>query len=192
MTVISLETSHAAHPAQRIAASVKAASAAIGAVIDSYVSYRMQTSASQTEHVSQLPAGLATATASPALSVHPGAPPSGEMDEETVRALQPLEPGTISDAIPAFYIGRNRDGLWVARHAKGEIGGIFLFKASATSFARRYSGSTGCATIYPAERFELDIPNSGNPLAGPIGSSIRFVRLLLRSIATASGATRRR
>jgi hypothetical protein len=191
MAVIALETSRA-HPAQCIAASLGAASAAIGAVIDSYVSYRMQTSASQTEQVCQLAAGLATATTSPALSAQPEAPPSGDMDEETERALQPLDPGTISDAIPAFYVGRNRDGLWVARHAKGESGGIFLFKASATSFARRYSGSTGCATIFPAERFELDIPNSGNPLAGPIGSSIRFVRLLLRLITAASSATRRR
>jgi hypothetical protein len=138
MAVIILETSRAANPAQRIAAKLKAATDAIGAVIDSYVSYRMQTSASHAEHGRQ-----------------PEPPAGGGIDEETERALQPLDPGTISDAIPAFYVGRNRDGLWVARHAKGAIGGIFLFKDSATSFARRHSGSTGCATIFPAERFEL-------------------------------------
>jgi hypothetical protein len=173
MAVIILETSRAASPAQRMAASLKAAAAAIGAVIDSYVSYRMQTSASHAGHVRQPAAAFAAD--SPALPGQPEAP-GGDIDEETKRELQPLDPGTISDAIPAFYVGRNRDGLWVARHAKGEIGGTFLFKESATSFARRHSGSTGCATIFPAERFELDIPNSGNPLATLFGRLIRFLR----------------
>jgi hypothetical protein len=89
-------------------------------------------------------------------------------------------------------VGRNRDGLWIARHAKGEVGGIFLFKDSATSFARRKSGSTGCATIFPAERFELDIANSGNPLAAIIGRLLRSGRRMWRSATSASGAAQRR
>lgn len=88
-------------------------------------------------------------------------------------AYRPLDAGIVSDAIPAFFIGRNKDGFWVARDVKGRIGGIFLLQASAVSFARTQSGPRGCATIFPTERFELDLENDGNPLIG-------FVRLLMR------------
>jgi hypothetical protein len=79
-----------------------------------------------------------------------------------------LDPGCVSDAIPAFFIGRNREGFWVARDAKGRIGGIFLFETGARSFARRNSTPTGCATIYPSTAFELDLQNMGNPLVAPL------------------------
>ena len=79
-----------------------------------------------------------------------------------------LDPGCVSDAIPAFFTGRNREGFWVARDAKGRIGGIFLFETGARSFARRNSAPTGCATIYPATAFELDLQNMGNPLVAPL------------------------
>ena len=80
--------------------------------------------------------------------------------------FQPLDPGIVSEAIPAFFIGRNKEGFWVARDAKGQIGGIFLLENSALSFARKNSQPTGCATIFPSERFELDLENNGNPLVG--------------------------
>jgi hypothetical protein len=54
------------------------------------------------------------------------------------------------------------DGLWVAREARGRIGGLFMLKSSAVSFAREKSGPSGCATILPTERFELDLKNDGN------------------------------
>ena len=60
---------------------------------------------------------------------------------------------------PAFFVGRNRDGFWLARDAKGESGGVFLFRSSALTFARRASGQAGCAMIFPSERFELDVEN---------------------------------
>jgi hypothetical protein len=78
--------------------------------------------------------------------------------------LQPLDPGILNAAIPAFYIGRDSDGFWLARDARGESGGIFLLKSSALAFARRASRPAGCATIFPSERFELDVENRGNPL----------------------------
>jgi hypothetical protein len=68
-----------------------------------------------------------------------------------------------------FFIGRNREGFWVARDVKGKIGGIFLFESSALSFARRKSRLTGCATIYQSETFELDLKNRGNPLIAHLG-----------------------
>ena len=67
--------------------------------------------------------------------------------------FQPLESDIVNAAIPAFFIGRNKEGFWLARDVKGQIGGIFLFESSALSFARRNSRPSGCATIFPAERF---------------------------------------
>ncbi len=81
----------------------------------------------------------------------------------------PLDPGIVNETIPAFFIGRNMDGFWVARDARGRIGGIFLLENSARSFARRNSRPAGCATIFPSERFELDLKNKGNPLAAQLG-----------------------
>jgi hypothetical protein len=45
----------------------------------------------------------------------------------------PLDPDIVNESIPAFFIGRNKAGFWVAREAKGDAGGIFLFKSSAVS-----------------------------------------------------------
>jgi hypothetical protein len=91
--------------------------------------------------------------------------------------FRPLDPGIVSDDIPAFFIGRNKEGFWVARDAKGQIGGIFLLENSAVSFAKRNSQPAGCATIFPAETIELDLENHGNPLAVPLGW---FRRLAIR------------
>jgi hypothetical protein len=88
--------------------------------------------------------------------------------------FQPLNSGIISEAIPQFFIGRNEDGFWVARDAKGKTGGLFLFENSALSFARRSSQPRGCATIYPSQRFELDLENRGNPLAAYLGPLMRL------------------
>lgn len=97
-------------------------------------------------------------------------PPAGERGVSHVR-LAPLDPEVLSEIIPAFFIGRNRAGLWVARDAKGRAGGLFLLKSSAVAFAR--GRSAGCALIFPTERFELDLPNEGNPLADHFGFTAR-------------------
>ncbi|MGC2780695.1 MAG: hypothetical protein WA418_34170 [Bradyrhizobium sp.] len=103
--------------------------------------------------------------------------PSGLSAEQVGAAgvrLAPPDPEVLSESIPAFFIGRNRAGLWVAREAKGRAGGLFLLKSSALAFARAPS-SGSCALIFPTERFELDLPNAGNPLATQLR---RLVRLL--------------
>jgi len=79
-------------------------------------------------------------------------------------ALRPLDPDVVSASIPAFFIGSNKAGLWVAREARGRVGGVFLFKSSAVDFANRQSAPARCALVFPAETFELDIENRGNPL----------------------------
>ena len=91
-----------------------------------------------------------------------------------IAQFQPLDPDIVNEAIPAFFVGRNKEGFWVARDAKGRIGGIFLLENSALSFARRNSRPAGCATIFPSERFELDLENKGNPLAAQLGSLIHL------------------
>lgn len=92
--------------------------------------------------------------------------------------FRPLDPGVVSEAIPAFFIGRNMDGFWIARDVNGQIGGIFLLENSAVSFARKHSLPAGCATIFPSERFELDLENQGNPFVTQLGW---FRRLAMRS-----------
>ena len=88
--------------------------------------------------------------------------------------FQPLDPCIVNETIPAFFIGRNNEGFWVARDVNGQIGGVFLFENSAVSFAKRNSQPAGCATIYPSDGFELDLENQGNPFVVQLGSCTRM------------------
>jgi hypothetical protein len=84
-------------------------------------------------------------------------------------------PEVVSEAIPVFFIGRNRDGLWVAREAEGRRGGLFWFRQSALRFAKTSARPAACATLFPQARFELDIENSGNPVVTHLGFAKRFL-----------------
>jgi len=110
--------------------------------------------------------------------------------------LEPLDPGIVNASIPAFFIGRNREGFWLARDVKGQIGGIFLLESSAVAFARRNSRPSGCATIFPAERFELDLENQGNPLIAQLRQLLRVAMRGRRRMAVLTskiaGAVERR
>jgi hypothetical protein len=101
-----------------------------------------------------------------------------------IRELEfaPLTPDIVNETIPAFFIGRNKAGLWIAREAMGRTGGVFLFRASALAFAQARSGSPGCATIFPSQRFELDLDNEGNRFAGPLAHLKRIATAGLRMI----------
>jgi hypothetical protein len=101
--------------------------------------------------------------------------------------FRPLDPGIVNETIPAFFIGRNKEGFWVARDVNGQIGGIFLLENSAVSFAKRNSEPAGCATIYPSERFELDLENRGNPFVVQLGSFTRGAMHLRRRMAALFG-----
>ena len=92
----------------------------------------------------------------------------------------PLESNVISGSIPAFFIGRNTSGLWVAREAKGKIGGLFVLRRSAIAFAHEHVRAASCATIFPAERFELDLENKGNPLASYLAPMLRLMEIFDR------------
>jgi hypothetical protein len=96
--------------------------------------------------------------------------------------FQPLDPDILSAAIPTFFIGRDRDGFWLIRDAKGENGGIFLLKSSALAFARKLAGPLGCATVLSPERFELDMENRGNPLIDYLKPLLHFAAAARRWI----------
>lgn len=87
-----------------------------------------------------------------------------QLDTKQATALRPLDPDIVSASIPAFFVGRNKAGLWVAREARGRVGGLFLLRSSAVDFAKRQSAPARCALVFPTETFELDIENRGNPL----------------------------
>ena len=78
------------------------------------------------------------------------------------------DPGAVNPSIPIFYIGKNRKGIWVVREADGRSGGLFFLKQTAVRFARRQSEPAGCAMMFVAEPFELDVnagPTAANELA---------------------------
>lgn len=85
----------------------------------------------------------------------------------------------LSETIPLFFIGRNKNGLWVVREAEGRTGGVFLLERSALRFARKSSVPVGCATMFLAERFELDVENQGNPVVTWLNAVQRAWRRLI-------------
>ncbi|HVX75377.1 MAG TPA: hypothetical protein VHB49_04570 [Bradyrhizobium sp.] len=88
---------------------------------------------------------------------------TAEVEHSAPAPFQRPGPDVLSEAIPAFFIGRNQNGFWVARDAGGKSGGLFWSREAALRFASNV-WPEGCATILPQERFELDIENTGNPL----------------------------
>ena len=88
-------------------------------------------------------------------------------------------PGVLNEAIPLFYIARNKIGLWVARASDGQAGGIFLLKRSALRFAKKHSTAGACATMLLSDRIDLDIQNRGNRLVAVIAVVIATARKLI-------------
>ena len=97
------------------------------------------------------------------------------------------DPSLISEAIPLFFIGQNKDGFWVSRDADGSAGGIFLLKRSALQFAITNTQPRGCATMFLSERFELDIENKGNPFVARLGAAKRIASRLAQRLAASTG-----
>jgi hypothetical protein len=112
---------------------------------------------------------------------------SGAAPATVTAQFRPLDPGIVNGTIPAFFIGRNMEGFWIARDARGRIGGIFLLKDSAVSFAKRNSQAAGCATIFSSETIELDLDNNGNPLVAQLGWIKRLVKRFRRRMVAFIG-----
>ena len=98
----------------------------------------------------------------------------------TVTPFQPLDADILNASIPAFFIGRDKDGFWLARDSKGRAGGLFLLQSSAMAFARRQAWPSGCATVLSSELLELDVENQGNPLIDHLRPLMRLANRGLR------------
>jgi len=183
-------TFNAARQKANVRAHLDAALAALRKMLDASVSKLMRRTAAQAGHGSPRQIMLSRATSRTMIAVRTGRQPAEEPAKATTKAtteFQPLDPGVVSKTIPAFFIGRNTEGFWVARDAGGRIGGIFLFENSALWFARRHSAPNGCATIFPSGRIELDLENSGNPLVKPLGRLMRLARRWQQRAAALAG-----
>jgi hypothetical protein len=81
----------------------------------------------------------------------------------------------LNGAIPLFFIGRNKHGFWLAREARGRIGGMFFLRRSAYRFAQEASVPYGSATMFLTKPFALDTRNAGNPLVGWLDAALGLV-----------------
>jgi hypothetical protein len=108
---------------------------------------------------------------------HGTTPPHRPFAVSTTATQLPRRPdaNALSEAIPLFYIGRNKCGVWVVREAAGGSGGLFLLKQSAARFARKQSEPAGCAMMFLAEPFELDVDNQGGRIAGLLAAASEVV-----------------
>lgn len=109
------------------------------------------------------------------LSSGPRASDLQPKSEHAVTSFTRPGPDVLSEAIPVVFIGRNRDGFWVARDAEATFGGLFWRKGSALRFAKANAGAAGCAMVFPQARFELDLENHGNPLIAWLGTARRLL-----------------
>lgn len=98
----------------------------------------------------------------------------------------PPRPDTtvISEAIALYYITQNENGFWLARAANCKDGGLFFLKRSAVRFAKKKSGSAGCATMFLAGALELDVPNEGGAFAALLDSAIDAIARRFPTIGT--------
>lgn len=92
-------------------------------------------------------------------------------------------PGLLSERIPLFYISRDTDGFWLARHADAAVGGLFLRRRSAMNFAKRFCAPIPCATMILAEPHALDTENRGNRLAPRLRPAMRLTRRLSATLS---------
>ena len=94
----------------------------------------------------------------------------------------------LSEAIPLFYIGQNRRGLWVVREAEGRSGGVFVCRDSAVRFAKEKSEPGGCATMFVTDPLELDIENGGSRLVTLFAAATDVVSRHVPALAAFAGA----
>src|ERR1700746_1158268 len=102
---------------------------------------------------------------------------SGKLRVQRQIALLSARPDStvLNDSIPLFFIGRNRNGFWVAREAAGRCGGLFVFRRSAARFARKNGLAGGGATMLVEHSIELDLPNQGSKLIELMASLTEIV-----------------
>jgi hypothetical protein len=127
--------------------------------------------------------GFASSTASEGvrLAVANSAPLGARDHDSPARSTVVVFPkrpdiNVLSQAIPLFYIAKNKHGFWVAREAEGRSGGTFLLRRSAVRFARHRSAPAGCAMMFLNEELDLGIENEGGRLVEAITALIEVVQ----------------
>jgi len=108
------------------------------------------------------------------VSAAPLAPAAVAAFEPAAASFQRPGPDVLSESIPVVFIGRNREGFWVARDAEARFGGLFWRQQAALDFAKANAGPAGCAIVIPQARFELDTQNHGNPLLTHLAAARRL------------------
>jgi hypothetical protein len=105
-------------------------------------------------------------------------PPRGPFAVSPTATQLPRRPdaSALSEAIPLFYLGRNKNGVWVVREAEGRSGGLFFLKQSAVRFARRQSEPSGCAMMFLDEPIELDVADQGGRHAMSVSTTEKAAR----------------
>ena len=108
-----------------------------------------------------------------------GATPPRRPQAASAAATQlPRRPdaSALSEAIPLFYIGRNkqRRSGW-SREAGGRAADYSFSSSRPARFARRQSEPAGCAMMFLAEPFELDVDNQGSRFAGLLAAASEVV-----------------
>ena len=63
----------------------------------------------------------------------------------------------LNGTIPVVFIGRNRDGFWVARDAEAKFGGLFWRKQAALDFAKATPPPADTPPCFRKRAFELDM-----------------------------------
>lgn len=106
--------------------------------------------------------------------------------ESAAVSFQRPGPDVLSETIPVVFIGRNRDGFWVARDAEARFGGLFWRKQAAVDFAKTSTAPGGCAIVFPQARFELDTQNHGNPLLTYLATARRLLARRAQRLIAAS------
>ena len=97
--------------------------------------------------------------------------------------ILPKRPDVLNRVIPLFFIGRNKNGFWLAREAGGRIGGMFLLRRSAVRFAQEASAPQGYATMFLVKTFELDTWNCGNMFVGWLNEALGLLRRFIPDYA---------
>jgi len=66
-------------------------------------------------------------------------------------------PSSNSTALPLVFIGRNRDGDWVAQQQNGLYGGLFVTRAQAIKYALFENGHHPEAIVEVSRELDLDM-----------------------------------
>ena len=84
-----------------------------------------------------------------------------------------VEPPSRSAASTVVFIGRNRNGQWVAQEQSGLYGGLFVNRAQALKYALAENGHHPETIIELSREIELDMHDSRSPVGLPPAASRR-------------------